>query len=67
VVTDISLTYQLFKQMSLQIGANNLFNVYPDKHSHSANDSFGRFPYSRRATQFGFNGAFYFARLGFTL
>ncbi len=35
VVTDISLTYQLFKQMSLQIGANNLLDVYPDKHSHS--------------------------------
>ncbi len=62
-VTDFSLSYQLFENMSFQVGANNIFDVYPDRHTHSSNDSFGRFPYSRRVTQFGFNGAFYFARV----
>lgn len=67
VVTDISLSYQLTPNLNLQVGANNLLDVYPDKHTHSVNYSLGRFPYSRRATQFGFNGAFYFARLGISL
>ena len=63
-VTDVSFSYQIAKGLNLQVGSNNLFDVYPDRHTHSANYSFGRFPYSRRMTQFGFNGAFYFARLG---
>jgi iron complex outermembrane receptor protein len=61
-ITDFSISYQLFNNLSLQVGANNIFDVYPDEHTHSANNSFGRFRYSRQATQFGFNGAFYFAR-----
>ncbi len=66
-VTDFSLSYQLFKNLSLQVGANNIFDVYPDEHTHSTNNSFGRFRYSRQATQFGFNGAFYFARVSIQL
>ncbi len=67
IITDISATYQFTKQIGLTVGANNLLNVYPDKHSHSFNDSYGRFPYSRRVQQFGFNGSYYFARLLFVL
>ena len=62
-VTDFSVSYQITKGLNLQVGANNIFDVYPDKQKHSDNQSFGRFIYSRRMTQFGFNGAFYFARL----
>ncbi|MEO5948497.1 MAG: TonB-dependent receptor [Chitinophagaceae bacterium] len=63
LVTDISLSYQLVKQLALTIGANNLFDVYQDKHTHSGNMSLGRFVFSRRVQQQGFNGAYYFARL----
>jgi iron complex outermembrane receptor protein len=66
-VTDLSLSYQLIPALMLTIGANNLFDVYQDKHTHSGNISLGRFVYSRRVQQMGFNGAFYFVRLGFKI
>jgi iron complex outermembrane receptor protein len=66
-VTDLSLSYQLLKTLGVTIGANNLFNVYPDIQAHSGNQSLGRFLYSRRVQQMGFNGAYYFARLRFAL
>ncbi|TAD94707.1 MAG: TonB-dependent receptor, partial [Bacteroidetes bacterium] len=67
MVTDITLSYQIAKNLGLTIGANNLLDVYPDRNAHSDNASSGRFPYSRRITQFGFNGAYYFGRLSFSL
>jgi iron complex outermembrane recepter protein len=67
VITDLTLGYQLNKNLNISVGANNLLDIYPDKHTHSANYDYGRFVYSRRVTQFGFNGAFYFARLRYNL
>jgi iron complex outermembrane receptor protein len=61
--TDISFSYEMVKTVTATIGANNLFDVYPDVQNHSANQSLGRFVYSRRVQQMGFNGAYYFARL----
>ncbi|MBS4044324.1 MAG: TonB-dependent receptor [Chitinophagaceae bacterium] len=66
-VTDLSLSYQMSKNLTATIGANNLFDIYQDKHSHSGNMSSGRFIFSRRVQQMGFNGAYYFARLRFSL
>jgi iron complex outermembrane receptor protein len=66
-VTDISVSYDVVKTLTATIGANNLFDVYPDVQRHSANQSFGRFVYSRRVQQMGFNGAYYFARLRLAL
>ncbi len=62
-VTDLSLSYQIVPELLFTIGANNLFDVYQDIHTHSGNMSLGRFVYSRRVQQMGFNGAYYFARL----
>ena len=67
IVTDLTVTYQLWKQLSLAIGANNLFDVYQDRHLHSNNVSSGRFVYSRRVQQMGFNGRYVFARLHVTI
>jgi iron complex outermembrane recepter protein len=67
VITDLTLSYQLTTNINLTIGGNNILNVYPDKQTHSENVSYGRFPYSRRVQQFGFNGAYYFGRLVFNL
>ena len=84
-VTDLTLSAQIIKQVGLVIGANNLFNVYPDKFNiNSRNDpnnfsadpttsytsgldasNRGRFLYN--PNQFGFAGAFYFARVNLTL
>jgi iron complex outermembrane receptor protein len=66
-VTDISLSYQILKPLTITIGANNVFDVYQDMHAHSGNMSLGRFVYSRRVQQMGFNGAYYFGRLRFAL
>lgn len=63
LVTDISFSYQANNMVKFTIGANNVFNVFPDKHTHSANTNNGSFIYSRRVQQFGVIGANYFARL----
>ncbi|TWF44109.1 iron complex outermembrane receptor protein [Chitinophaga polysaccharea] len=62
VVTDVSIGYRFIPALGLTIGANNLLDIYPDKLS-AANQSSGRFVYSRASQQFGFNGRFLFARL----
>ena len=66
-ITDLSFSYQVLKSLTATIGANNLFNVYPDVQYHSSNMSSGRFVFSRRVQQMGFNGAYYFARLKYSL
>ncbi|EIM74557.1 TonB-dependent outer membrane receptor [Nitritalea halalkaliphila LW7] len=64
-VTDLTFSYRFNDNFRINIGANNLFDVYPDVHAHSGNFSQGRFVYSRRVQQAGFNGRFVFARLNF--
>ncbi len=63
IVTDLTLNYEVMKGLSISLGANNLFDVYQDQHTHSGNMSFGRFLYSRRVQQMGFNGRYVFGRL----
>ncbi|WP_201747708.1 TonB-dependent receptor [Dyadobacter flavalbus] len=65
IVTDIALNYDLTKAINLSVGSNNLFDVYPELQAHSGNISLGRFVYSRRVQQMGFNGRYIFARLNF--
>ena len=62
VTTDIHLSYQLYKSINLQLGANNLFNIYPTKQN-SFTDSGGLWD----ATQMGTNGAFYYTKLNIKL
>lgn len=75
-VTDFNVSYRLLKNLNLTVGANNLFDVYPDPLRVTSaptperfgtavldNSSNGRFIYSRNATQFGFNGGYYFVNL----
>ncbi|PKB15471.1 iron complex outermembrane receptor protein [Flavobacterium sp. 5] len=63
VSTDLTLGYHLTKSLKLSIGANNLFNIYPDKQDESGNTEAGGY---WDAVQMGFNGAYYYTRLGFT-
>lgn len=75
VVTDASVGYQLISQVRVTIGANNLFDVYPNKQRwfRESNGNIkdplygatgeGRFVYSRNATQFGMNGGYYYISL----
>jgi iron complex outermembrane recepter protein len=66
-VTDVSVSYAFRKEFTLTVGSNNVFDVYQDKHTHSGNVSLGRFIYSRRVEQMGFNGRFVFARVSVSL
>jgi len=62
-VTDLTLGYQLTKELKLSVGSNNLFNVYPSKQDEAGSTEAGGY---WDAVQMGFSGAFYYARLGFT-
>ncbi|WP_378172361.1 TonB-dependent receptor domain-containing protein [Aquimarina sp. SS2-1] len=63
LTTDLAISYQMNDYVKFTLGGNNIFNVYPDKHKHSANTENGNFIYSRRVQQFGVNGANYYVRL----
>ncbi|SHF13072.1 iron complex outermembrane recepter protein [Arenibacter palladensis] len=68
LVTDLSVGYKATDALTLTIGANNLFDIYPDRAKDEfGNRSDGRFDWSRRAQQFGIGGRFLFARVNFTL
>ncbi|WP_339708881.1 TonB-dependent receptor [uncultured Kriegella sp.] len=68
LVTDLSIGYKATDALTFTIGANNLFDIYPDRAEEAFNNrSSGRFDWSRRAQQFGIGGRFLFARLNFTL
>ncbi len=65
-LTDVTLTYDATKKFSITAGANNIFDVYPDKVlANYASYSSGQIPYTRNANQFGFNGAYYYTTLTF--
>ena len=69
--TDLDLSYTLADHYTLTIGANNLFNTYPDKIAASATNPVyavtgslndGQI-YPRTGGPFGINGGVYYARL----
>jgi len=64
---DVDLGYQLSSGVRLAAGGSNIFNTFPDQQTKATNISLGRFIYSRRVTQFGVNGGFYYTRLQLTL
>ncbi len=61
IVTDLTLGFKLNKSSKLSIGANNLFNIYPDQQ-----DDWVEAGGYWDAVQMGFSGAYYYARLGFS-
>jgi iron complex outermembrane receptor protein len=66
VLVDVDVGYQFTKNVFFAIGADNLFNTFPDQQTKDANISSGRFIYSRNVSQFGQNGGFYYAKLQLT-
>ncbi|MEL6988491.1 MAG: TonB-dependent receptor, partial [Bacteroidota bacterium] len=67
IITDLDLTFDLSNNLTFSLGAQNLLNVYPDEHEHSANTSNGIFTYSRRVQQFGIRGAYFYGGIGVKL
>lgn len=66
-ITDLSFSYTFSKKLTFNIGGDNLFDVYPDKQTHSGNTSSGRFTYARTVSQFGYNGRYLWCRATFNL
>lgn len=64
-VTDVNASYTLFRQLRFTVGANNVFDVYPDEQLF-LNSNTGVFPYSTTLTTFGNNGRFIYAKAKFT-
>ena len=86
MLVDTQINYEIAKGVVFAVGADNLFDVYPDRKKIGLSrdgciggdgttgatgecganpivDTNGVFAYSRRASPFGFNGGFYYARL----
>ena len=64
-ITDVLIGHQISKHLKISVGANNLFDVYPDKVFDPRLTNDGTVPYSRFATQFGFNGGYYYTNVNF--
>ena len=62
ITTELHFCYQLNTTINLQLGANNLFNIYPTEQN-SFTDSGGLWD----ATQMGTNGSFYYTKLNIKL
>ena len=73
-ITDLDLSYRFRNGLTLAVGANNLFDVYPEENFQRTdaeraagaqdNSNAGIFPYNG-VSPFGFNGAFYYVRFNF--
>jgi iron complex outermembrane receptor protein len=66
-ITDVDVSYRMRGGITAAIGANNVLGVYPEQNFRSLtgadNSNAGIFPYNQ-ISPFGFNGAFYYVRLG---
>jgi len=76
LLTDLSFSYAITEKIDLTLGANNLFNVYPDTFADAYSDNggvpndrnldfVGRFKYPWQTTQFGIDGTRIFTNLAF--
>ncbi len=64
VTTDVAASYKILPSLSFSVGANNIFDVFPDKQAYD-NSYFGVFKYA--PVQMGVLGAFYYARLNLAI
>jgi len=64
-LTDISFNYILKPWLNITIGANNVFDIYPDRLKNSLNTNEGILIYSNEASPFGYNGGYYFLSVSF--
>lgn len=60
MVTDLNLGFKLSNNLKLNVGSNNLFNVYPDQQ-----DDWTEGGGYWDAVQMGFGGAYYYAKMNY--
>jgi len=62
VITDLDVGYRFNERLTIDIGADNLFNVYPQKIAAAVYQNLNYDKYSHVAP-FGINGGYYYVRL----
>ncbi|HEX7845546.1 MAG TPA: TonB-dependent receptor [Chitinophagaceae bacterium] len=60
ILTALNVSYKLRSWLSLTLGAENMLDIYPDKHKHKNNTANGVTPYGMNFAAFGVNGGYYF-------
>lgn len=63
VITDVEVSYDISDSLVLALGAKNIFNVYPDEFSEGRSAGFLGAIYPLNSPT-GFNGGYYYLRLG---
>ena len=63
-ITDVSVGYNILKNLNLTVGVNNIADTYPDLLL--KRQTAGEVIYSRRTNQFGTQGRYMFATLNLT-
>ena len=66
ILTDVNISYNLKKWLTITAGVNNLFDIYPDRIKNYINSGQGQFIYAMEASPFGFNGGFYYVNMSFS-
>ena len=77
-LVDVKVSYAMSENVVLSVGAQNLFDEYPDEYAIDDDNprggtiqgivnSPGVFQYARQSAPFGFNGAYYFIALEYSL
>jgi iron complex outermembrane receptor protein len=72
IITDLEISYKFFDSVKVAIGANNLFNEYPDKLNPAYRNTFLTGNANGFVTQyptfssFGINGGYYYGKLSYT-
>ncbi len=73
-IGDLDVTYHYSKHVTFSVGANNIFDEYPDQTLRTkivagtvfnGSDNAGSLPYLVNPSPFGFNGAFYYGKLSY--
>ena len=64
LTTDVAASVKFFQALSITLGANNIFDIFPDEQVYD-NSYFGVFKYA--PVQMGMLGAFYYMRLNLTI
>ncbi|WP_244309843.1 TonB-dependent receptor plug domain-containing protein [Sphingobium fuliginis] len=59
-IADLDVGYDISDRLTLSVGANNLFDVYPDRHGVIAYDGSGAYG---NFAPFGLSGGFYYGRV----
>ncbi len=72
-ITDLELGFKATRKVKFSLGANNLFNVYPDQKNaallqgyRDGNNNSAVAIYPSSFSPFGYNGGYYYAKLGYT-